>query len=563
MPAATDETTRWAAAQACLNAIVNERPNHFPGAIIGYQKDAQNLPRLYAAGAADTGFRNDSIVSLASVSKPLSNIAVLKMIQDHLGSPDCALQAGGTRGPRCVFPQGVDTPLKLVLQRLDLRNNTTVHNDWFTSQYLGSTPEDRALQQRWRDAILIRHLFLMTSGYPDITFIGHKFCDGPACAAPNDFVCPTAPARSDEECWYSRLYNNYLQNRGGEIPLPDVCKPRLTPDGPRLADFETYYNGQVHHPTRVAQRYERRYVAEPGLQSECVFRRTPHPAIPDIWDDGRQAFLYDLARFYLGAPLVAEPGTQYHYSQPNLLIATWLVEATTRVPFNVFLRREILLPLQMTDTFYTVDTTRPLYAPGGQFHFVVHDPTGPGDHSTDEQSTRAQYDRMLDLKRVPRNRNWVVPHLAPPLRAASTFGTDKNWDESRDGWWHAWPEGGAHSTGADLLRFLRFFRNGRAADGRVLLQPEYLALALNDAAGDESPRSFVFITGAPGIVTANGLWGTFMARDHNKKLSYIVLPQIIADPPHGGPYAATNCEFGYGGVLALRGALQEILRGIE
>jgi CubicO group peptidase (beta-lactamase class C family) len=557
VPATHDEATRWAAARACLNALVRERPDHFPGAIIGYQIDVQNVPRLYAAGAADTGFEGNQtnrIVSLASAGKPLTFIAALKMIQDHLGSADCTVQPA----TRCIFPQGMDTPLKLALQRLDVRNGTTVHDDWFTSQYLGSTPADRALQQSWRDAILVRHLFVMTSGFPDITFIGHKFCDGPECAAPNDFVCPTAPTRADPECWYSRLYNNYLLNRGGSsAPLPPECSPRL-PDGPRLADFKDYYNGQVYHPTRMAQRFERRYAPETGVQSDCVFR-------PAGWVDGRQARLADIARFYFGAPLQSAPGTEYHYANPNLVVLSYLVEAVTRMPFNVFLRREIFLPLGMTDTFFIVDTTRPHYQPGGPLHYVVHDPTGPADHSTCEQSTPDHFARTLDLKRVPRNRNWVTPHLAAPLHPAlaSVFGADKNWDESRHGWTNCWAPGGAYSTAADLLRFLRFFRNGLAPDGRVLLQPAYLALALEQGAGDEGPRTFVFVKGASAAVSANGLWGTYMARNHAKKLNYTVLMQTLTDLPYVGAYAATNCEFSHGNLLALRGAVVEILSGIE
>lgn len=559
VPPTSDEATRWAAARACLDALVLAEPNRFPGAIIGYQRDVQNIPRLYAAGAAGTGFeegnqttRTTRRVSLASTSKPLANIAVLKMIQDHLASPDCALQSNGTRGPRCVFPQGVDTPLKLALQRLDLRNGTSVHNDWFTSQYLGSTPEDRTLQQAWRDAILVRHLFLMTAGYPEILFVGHKFCDGAGCTASHDFICPTAPARYSE-CWYSRLYNNYLLNRGGAPhPLPAECSPRL-PDGPRLADFQTYYNGQVFHPTRLAQRFERRYVAEPGLQGECIFR-------PAGWVDGRQARLADIARFYLGAPLQNEPGTQYHYSQPGFYITAYLVEAVTGIPFNVFLRREILLPLGMTDTFFILNNERGLYQPGGPLHFVVHDPTGT-NHATDELSTPEHLARMLDIKRLPRN--LVVPQAAAPLHPNFVFGADKNWDEQRDGWTHPWPEGGASSTAADLLQFLRFFRNGLALDGRVLLQPAYLALALEDRIDDESSRTLVFGGGKDGIVHANGLWGTLIIRNNVKKLNFTVLMQMFTDPPHAGAYGAINCETNHGHVLHLRAALTTILAGIE
>jgi CubicO group peptidase (beta-lactamase class C family) len=58
-----------------------------------------------------------------------------------------------------------------------------------------------------------------------------------------------------------------------------------------------------------------------------------------------------LASYYRGGPrLVATPGTRFTYSDHNFTVAGQVVEDVSATPLDVYLRREILLPLGMTDT---------------------------------------------------------------------------------------------------------------------------------------------------------------------------------------------------------------------
>ncbi|HYR29779.1 MAG TPA: serine hydrolase domain-containing protein, partial [Thermoanaerobaculia bacterium] len=397
------------------------------------------------------------------------------------------------------------------------------------------------------------HLFTMSSGFPDMTFVGHKFCDGPGCAEANEVVCPTNATSG--ECYYSRLWNNYLLNRGTLAPLPEDCKPRPA-SGARLFDFVNYYGGAVYDATRMAEKYERRIVAEPGLTNECILRINSFGA--QAWLNGRQATIADQARFYLGAPLQHRPGTSNRYNQPSPILAAYLVEAVTGIPFNAYVKREILAPLGMIDTFYITNQTQSWYAPGGNLHDVVHGSTNPNDHSNDEGGTAAQAARMIDLKRVPR-RNWVVPTIAPPIYPLHVLGPDVNWDENRSGWTQPWVEGGLSSTATDMLKFLKFMKTGKTAAGQTLLDATYLALATSTVPPG-SVRTYAFATNlsVPDAISANGAWATFMRRDKAKGVNYVVFPQVIIEPPNGAPYNAPNCELHYGGVTTLRAGITRI-----
>jgi CubicO group peptidase (beta-lactamase class C family) len=554
----TDEQ-RWAHAVACANALVATYPDYLPGLVMGYQKDIHNVPRLYATGSGDTGFEGnqvDRIVSLASVTKPVMYTAALKMIQDHMNSPDCALLPDGSRKSTCIFPNGIESRLNIALLRLDIRNGTNVHPTWFNNDYLGLA--DTTEMDSWKHSDLrIKHLFTMTSGFPDMTFIGHKFCDGPNCAEADEVVCPTNATSG--ECYYSRLWNNYLVNRGTLAPLPESCKPRPA-SGARLFDFVNYYGGQVYNATRLAEGYERRVVGEPGITNECILSISLNGA--QSWRNGRQTTIADQARFYLGAPLQHRPGTGHRYNQPSVILVAYLIEAVTGIPFNAYVKREILTPLGMTDTFYITNQAQSWYAPGGDLHHVVHGSTNPNDHSNDEGGTPAQVARMTDLKRVPR-RNWVVPTIAPPIYPLHVLGPDVNWDENRSGWRNGWPEGGLSSTASDMLKFLKFAKTGKTPGGQTLLDATYLALATS-AVDPVSKRTFAFVTNpaAPDAISGNGAWATFMRRDKAAGVNYVVFPQVVTELPNSAPYNAPNCELHYGGVLTLRGGITRILDSI-
>lgn len=487
IPQACLTPRNWAAAAACLDALVDEHPTLFPGAVIAYQKDG-GPTRIYAKGA---GFTPTSVVSLASVSKPLTNVALVKLIQDHYASPACTPMTAS-----CVFPQKFQTPLLTALTRLDTLRGTTIVKDWFNR--IAFDDDACGTQAAWKKQITIQHLAQMTSGFPPTLFTGQLFCTGGVCpeTMEHDDTCdlnnpdPIAGPR----CRYARLYNQYLARRGPA--LPNACRPR-PPSGPRVFNFSNYYAGQVDAPSRLSRQFERRYSAQIFTTGECVLQEN---ALGSRWVDGRTVPESDVAKYFLGMPLLSKPGEQYHYSQPNLYVAALLIESLSGQRFDEYLAAKFFTPLNMRDT-----------------SFVIH----PGT---------SQYQRLVDIKRIPTTPARTLPDTASPVQLSTIFGADKNWDEPRVGWQNRAPEGGAYSTAADMLRFLEFVRTGKAPGGQVLLNAESLALITADRDScSPSVRNYAFRNSEPGVLAANGYFATVMRRNKNRCTNVVVLPQIIIE----------------------------------
>ena len=555
----TATQTGWNGAIGCLNALVRDHGDTmFPGAVIGHQLDSHNVPRLYSAGKAGTGFENNDvtkIANLASVTKVFTNAAFVKLVQDHMKSPECA---DPVNNPRCIFPNGFDSRLNIALLRLDIRNRTDHYSRWFTNEYT----EAQAQQDVWKKQDLrIRDIARMTSGYQPISFMGYKFCDGPNCNPNgNEIVCPTNATSG--ECYYARLYHQYLERRGGTTtPIPDDLRPRPS-TGPRLFPFDTHYYGNVYNGDRMARKYWRRMVGEPGLQAEGILKEDPITEAR-TWVDGRRATATEVAQFYLGLPLVHQPAKESRYTQPTLYLAAFFIEQLSGIPVNAYIKRELFTPLGMSDSFYIPNRDNPRYAIGGNLHFTVHGSTDPHDHSNDEGGTAAQFARVYDIKRIPRNVPRVITDVAPGIFATTATGPDLSWDESRDGWINPFPEGGMFATGTDLLKFLKFLRTGKTPGGRVLLDAYYLGL-ITHGLDPISQRTYAFKSSNdnPERITGNGYWGTFIERDTEACRNITVLLQTIIDPPHGYPYTAELCNEKYGDLMHLRGALINMLRTI-
>lgn len=515
IPAACSTPSNWVAATACLDAIVATHPNIFPGAVMGYQVDG-GPERVYAKGP---GFANDTVVSLASVSKPLFNVGLVKLVQDHYASPACTPMTAN-----CVFPQKFETPLLTALTKLDQLRGTDVVTRWFTRV----TFDDPAgLQRTWKSQIRIKHILQMTSGFPPIAFTGYTFCPGGVCPAahPYDVTCnPDQPG----PCRLALLYNQYLNRRGGSTVIPNVCRPRPG-SGPRLFDFDAYYGGRVDAPYKLSRKFERRYSFEPGLLNECVFQENATGA---AWVDSRTIPEAEVGKFYLGMPLLSAPGTEYHYSQPNFYVAALLIESLSGRRFNDYLKAQIFTPLGMTDTSFVV-------LPGS-----------------------TQYQRLADIRRVPvTTPARALPDIAAPVQLETIYGADKNWDEPRAGWKNHWPEGGAYSTAKDLLSFLRFTRTGKAPDGRVLLNAESLRLVTREV-GPVGPRTYAFRSPGPGLIAGNGYFGTLMRRDMNRCTNVTILPQIASESPEGAEHHVRLYDYQYEDVLHLRAALVKMIEGI-
>ncbi|HJQ39991.1 MAG TPA: serine hydrolase domain-containing protein [Thermoanaerobaculia bacterium] len=511
IPAECETPKDWPAATACLDAIVRMHPTLFPGAVIAYQPDGKPM-NVYASGA---GFTNNTVVSLASAGKPYSATAVVKLVQDHYASPACTPMTAN-----CVFPQKFETRLVDALRVLDRLRGTDVVPRWFDR----IVTDDAAQQRTWKNAIRIKHLAQMTSGYAPMGLTGYRFCPGGVCppeTGPNDVTCnPDAPG----PCRHELLYTQYLTRRGGERPIPNGCRP-LTLGGPRLFDFKTYYNGRVDAPYRLLRQFERRYTREPGLFGECVLLED---SIGPRWVDGRTATESEIAKFYLGSPLLSAPGTVYYYAQQNVYLTAFLIEAVSGQRFDDYAKAQLFTPLGMTDTSFVVRPGTP------------------------------QYQRLADIKRIPTTPARVLPDIAAPLRLDTIYGADKNWDEPLEGWRDRWPEGGAKTSAGDVLRFLRFIRTGKAPDGRVILNAESLRLVTTET-GPVSPRTYAFNSSAPGVIFANGYFGTLMLRDANRCFNMTLLPQIITENPD---LDVQLCDYQYGDVTRLRSAVGRMIAGI-
>ncbi|HEX7151598.1 MAG TPA: serine hydrolase domain-containing protein [Thermoanaerobaculia bacterium] len=512
IPAACNTPGTWAAAAACLDAIAATHPTLFPGAVIGYQQDGGPM-NLYAKGP---GFATNSVVSLASVSKPFVSLGLVKLVQDHYASPACTPMTAN-----CVFPQKFETPLVTALTKIDQLRGTDTVTRWFNRTAF----DDATLQRSWKNQIRIKHILQMTSGFPPISFTGYVFCPGGVCpeVMEHDVTCnPDQPGA----CRQAYLYNQYLARRGPAIP--NGCRPRPA-SGPRLFNFSTYYDGRVDAPYKLMREFERRYSYEPGLFNECVLQEN---SLGSAWVDSRTVHESEVAKFFLGMPLLSAPGTEYHYSQPNLYVSAYLIAGVTGQRFDDYLEAQLFAPLGMTDTSFVV-------APGSP-----------------------QHQRLADIKRIPTTPLRTLPDLASPVNLDSIYGTDKNWDELRGGWRNRWPEGGATSSAADLLRFLRFIRTGQAPDGRVLLNAESLQLVTTQV-GPVGTRTYAFNSTGPGLIGGNGYFGTMMRRDLNRCTNLTVLPQIVTESPEGAPeHRVQLCNYQYGDVLHLRAALIRMIDGI-
>ncbi len=514
IPAACNTPSTWAAATACLDAIVAAHPSLFPGAVIGLQIDG-DVPKVYAKGA---GFANNSVVSLASVSKPFAYTALVKLVQDHYASPACTPMTAN-----CVFPQKFQTPLRTALTRLDTLRGTTVVRDWFDRIVFD---DELDTQASWKQQITIQHIAQMTSGFPPLAFTGYIFCTGTNCPdhTLDDVTCDLNdpdPAKA-KTCRHARLYNQYLTRVGTAIP--NGCRPRPA-SGPRLFDFDYYYHGNVEAPYKLIREFERRYTGSPGLTGECVFQVN---SFGSSWEDSRTVPETEVAKFYLGVPLLDQPGTKYNYAQENLYVAALLIQSLSGQRVDDYVEAKFFTPLNMTDTSYKIY---------------------PGT---------SQYQRLVDIKRILTTRARTLPDLASPVQLDTIFGTDKNFDELRDGWTNRWPEGGAYSTATDLLRFLNFIRTGKAPNGQVILNAESLQL-ITSAVGPVGSRTYAFNSTAPGLIGGNGYFGTMMRRNMNTCTNVTVLPQIVAENPD---LDVQQSDYQYGDVLYLRGALVQMLEGI-
>jgi len=143
--------------------------------------------------------------------------------------------------------------------------------------------------------------------------------------------------------------------------------------------------------------------------------------------------LAEFANRLATVPLLAEPGTQWHYSV-SLDVLGRVIEVASGMPFDRFVEARVLKPLGMTSTYWTVPQSEAgrlatSYGWQGTQRFVVE--TGKASL-------------------------WLTPPLAP-------YGGS-----------------GLVSSARDYDRFLRMLANQGSVDGVQVLKPETARLALSN-----------------------------------------------------------------------------------
>jgi len=191
---------------------------------------------------------------------------------------------------------------------------------------------------------------------------------------------------------------------GGTMESPQLAKPKRSPT---IRDLLTHTSGMVYgsiyagQPTPVHQLYE-----QANLTSSST--------------------LQEFVRKVGTLPLIVEPGTAFHYSV-SIDVLGYLVQVTSGMPFDEFLAKRLLDPLQMRDTYFFV----------------------PKEKESRVAKLYSWRDGKLNLE-------------TPPPRSAPLGG------------------GGLKSTIDDYARFAQMLANGGELDGVRILSRKTVELMMSD-----------------------------------------------------------------------------------
>jgi CubicO group peptidase (beta-lactamase class C family) len=215
----------------------------------------------------------------------------------------------------------------------------------------------------------------------------------------------------------------------GLLDLDDAARRWI----PALGKLEVYGEGALEADITVRQLMTHTAGFSYGFEPE----KHPVDALyAEIWQGGiQQRSLEELMATLLQFPLLAQPGTRWHYSIATD-ICGYLVELLAGMPFGDYLQAQILDPLGMVDTAFEVSADRvarfsTLYGPTGEDPLAVLEPS----------------------RRSP-----FVPSLSgTPVRLHSGGG-------------------GLVSTAPDYWRFAQMMLNRGELDGRRIVAPETVEL---------------------------------------------------------------------------------------
>lgn len=232
----------------------------------------------------------------------------------------------------------------------------------------------------------------------------------------------------------------------------------------------------------------------PEFQHNVTLKQllTHTSGLPDMLPDNtalrkRNAPLSEYTRLALTTPLLFAPGTKWSYSSTGILLASEIAHRVDSRPFNTILEQEIFKPLGMKSTV-----------------------PGLG---------------KLTLNDVVRSQT----EFAPQDLGASADA--KNWDWNSQYWRSLGaPWGGAHSTAADIARFLRSFLH---PTGKPLYKDDATAMITNQNAPGINPYGYGFSLGPrldPNLPAAafghGGSTGTLCWADPTRDLSFVLLTSL-------------------------------------
>ena len=215
----------------------------------------------------------------------------------------------------------------------------------------------------------------------------------------------------------------------GLLALDDAAKRWI----PALGRLEVYEQGALEADITVRQLLTHTAGFSYGFEPD----KHPVDALyAEVWQAGiQQRSLEELMASLLQFPLLAQPGTLWHYSIATD-ICGYLVELLADMPFGDYLQAQILDPLEMVDTGFEVSADRV------ERLSTLYGPTEDNPLSALETSDRSPF----------------VPSLSGvPVRLHSGGG-------------------GLVSTAPDYWRFAQMMLNRGELGGRRIIAPETVDL---------------------------------------------------------------------------------------
>jgi len=193
--------------------------------------------------------------------------------------------------------------------------------------------------------------------------------------------------------------------------------------------------------------------------------------------------LRDRIKSYAMMPLLFQPGSHFHYSNAGINTVGRIIEVVSQMPFEKFLARHLLQPLEMKDTTFRPNKNQLSRLAKG---YKVNPDTG-------------------ELQKTQNTELWY------PLD---------------DGKRQAVPAGGLFSTGEDLARFCHMILNGGVYKGKRYLSRDAVKQMMRKQTGVRVPESMSLGWVTNGYAITHG--GSFKARmtiDSVRRLFAIFLVQ--------------------------------------